>query len=297
MNIIGSFLDNVRPPKWVNPKPAGRYNLVVIGAGTAGLVTAAGAAGLGAKVALIERHLLGGDCLNVGCVPSKAVIRSAEAAGELHIADQFGIKISSNGQVDFAAAMERMRRLRSKISKHDSAMRMRDLGIDVFFGQGKFVNSDTVEVDNKLLRFSKAVIATGARAVEPPVEGLKETGFLTNETVFSLTERPPRLAVFGAGPLGCELAQAFCRLDCKVTLIHRSAHLLSREDPDATAIVTRALERDGIDVRFDTAVSRASRNGREKILHLSKNGRDETITVDEILIGAGLRPECRRPES
>ncbi len=285
-----ALVSDVHPADWKNPEPAERYNLVVIGAGTAGLVCAAGAAGLGAKVALIERHLLGGDCLNVGCVPSKAVIKSAEAAYLVSNAAQFGIGPVSGGEADFAGAMERMRRVRSKISGHDSAMRMRGLGIDVFFGEGKFVSGDTVEVDGVGLRFRKAVIATGARAAKPPVEGLEETGFLTNETVFSLTERPGRLAVFGAGPLGCELAQAFCRLGCEVTLIHRSGHLLSREDPDAANIVARAMQQDGIDIRLDATVKRVSRNSGGKLVHVSANGKEEAIGVDEILIGAGRAP-------
>ncbi|MHC4745236.1 MAG: FAD-dependent oxidoreductase, partial [Planctomycetota bacterium] len=242
------LVDNVHPPDWVNPEPADKYNLVVIGAGTAGLVAAAGAAGLGAKVALIERHLLGGDCLNVGCVPSKALIRSSEVAGILFQSDAYGIEASSKVEANFPAVMERMRRLRSKVSSHDSAMRFRDMGVDVFFGEGKFVDGERIEVDGSMLRFSRAVIATGARAFEPPVEGLKEAGFLTNETVFSLTKRPRRLAVFGAGPLGCELAQAFSRLGCKVTIIQKSGHFLRREDPDAAEIIAQAFRREGIEV-------------------------------------------------
>ena len=196
---------NVHPRDWQNPDPAPRYNLVVIGAGTAGLITAAGAAGLGARVALVERHLLGGDCLNVGCVPSKCVIRSSRAAADVRDAEQFGIKVPQGTEVDFPGVMERMRRLRSQISHHDSAKRFRELGVDLFLGEGRFTGPDTVDVNGKTLRFKRAVLATGARAVVPPVEGLSEAGFLTNETVFSLTERPTRLAVFGAGPIGCPL--------------------------------------------------------------------------------------------
>ena len=209
-----ALVSNVRPVNWENPKPALRYNLVVIGAGTAGLVTAAGAAGLGAKVALVERHLLGGDCLNVGCVPSKCIIRSSRVVADIRDANQFGIRVPQGMEVDFPAVMERMRRLRARISAHDSARRFKDMGVDLFLGEGHFSGPDAVEVAGKTLRFKKAVIATGTRPVHPPVEGLAEAGFLTNETVFSLTERPRRLAVIGGGPIGCELAQAFRRLGC-----------------------------------------------------------------------------------
>ena len=222
---------NVHPPDWVNPTPAPRYNLVIIGAGTAGLVTAAGAAGLGAKVALIERHLLGGDCLNVGCVPSKCLIRSSRAVADVRRSGQFGVKLSHDPEIDFGAVMERLRRLRAGLSRHDSAKRFRDLGVDVFLGEAHFAGPDAVEVADKTLRFKKAVIATGARPVEPPVEGLKKAAYLTNETVFSLTECPRRLAVIGGGPIGCELAQAFQRLGSSVVLLHKHAHISTAKMP------------------------------------------------------------------
>ena len=235
---------NVRPPNWVNPSPAARYNLVVIGAGTAGLVTAAGAAGLGAKVALVERHLLGGDCLNVGCVPSKCIIRSSRVVGEIRSARRYGIFVPPGVEADFPKVMERMRTIRASISTHDSAERFRNLGVDVFLGRGRFTGPDTVEVAGKTLRFKKAVIATGAGAVHPSLKGLAEAGFLTNETVFSLTHRPERLAVIGGGPIGCEMAQAFQRLGSQVVLFHRGSHILDREDPDAAAIVQRQFIED-----------------------------------------------------
>src|SRR6516225_3500479 len=173
------LLANVHPAGWINPKPASRYNLVVIGAGTAGLVAAAGAAGLGAKVALVERRLMGGDCLNFGCVPSKALLRSARAAADVRAANEFGVDAGSV-RVDFAKVMERVRRLRAGISPHDSAERFRRLGVDVFLGQARFVGPDRVEVDRKTLLFSKAIVATGTRPFVPPIAGLAEAGFLTN---------------------------------------------------------------------------------------------------------------------
>ena len=197
---------HVHPTDWVNPEPPGRYNIVVIGAGTAGLVTAAGAAGLGAKVALIERDLMGGDCLNVGCVPSKALIAAARTAATVRGAGEYGIQVPDGVEVDFAKIMERMRSLRAGISKHDSARRFTELGVDLFIGQGAFTGPHTVTVGVKTLEFSKACIATGARAIALPIPGLKEAGFLTNETLFSLTELPEAMAIIGAGPIGCEMA-------------------------------------------------------------------------------------------
>lgn len=282
-------VSNVHPTGWENPEPAPCYNLVVIGAGTAGLVTAAGAAGLGAKVALVERYLLGGDCLNMGCVPSKAIIRSSRAFADIHNARQFGIRVGS-AEVDFSAVMERMRRLRARISHHDSVRRFQDLGVDVFLGEGRFSNPHTVEVGGKSLRFKKGVIATGARAASLPIKGLAEAGYLTNETVFSLTERPRRLAVIGGGPLGCELAQAFHRLGCVVVLLHNNPHILDREDNDAAEILQQAFIREGIRLILKCTIKQVERQGEAKVLVFESNGREESVTVDEILVGAGRIP-------
>jgi len=285
-----ALVENVHPPAWVNPEPAPRYNLVVIGAGTAGLVTAAGATGLGAKVALIERHLMGGDCLNVGCVPSKALIRAARAVADVREAGEFGVEVPGAPRVDFQALMERMRRLRARISKTDSARRFRDLGVDVFLGAGRFTGPDTVEVDGRQLRFRKAVIATGARAAALPIPGLAEAGYLTNETVFSLTDLPRRLAVIGAGPIGCELAQALARFGAAVTLLEALPRILPVEDPDAAARVEKALAKDGIRLVVAASITRVERAGGEKVLHVGAGGGTEAIPVDEILLGVGRVP-------
>src|SRR5262245_41741710 len=196
----------VKPPDWVNPTPAARYRRVVIGGGPAGLVCAAGAAGLGAKVALVERDLLGGDCLNVGCVPSKTLLRAAKAVSEIRRAREFGVKVPEP-EIDFAAVMERVRKVRAELAPIDSGERVRSLGIDVFLGEGKFLNEDTVEVNGAKLRFGRCVIATGSRPIIPDIPGLKEARWFTNETIFTLTELPKRLAVLGGGPVGCELGQ------------------------------------------------------------------------------------------
>ena len=285
-----TLVQNVHPADWVNPTPTRRYNLVVIGAGTAGLVTAAGAAGLGAKVALIERHLLGGDCLNVGCVPSKALIRAARAVADVHEADGYGVTVPPNTRVDFAAVMERMRRLRARISQTDSARRFRDLGVDVYLGGGRFAGPDAVDVAGQRLRFRKAVIATGARAVAPPIPGLAAAGYLTNESVFSLTALPRRLAVIGAGPIGCELAQAFARFGAHVSLLEQHRQILTREDPDAAERVGRALTRDGVQLLFGCTIRQVESSGGEKVIHLAAGGSDRALRVDEILVGVGRAP-------
>ncbi len=285
-----TLVANVHPPHWANPKPAPCYNLVVIGAGTAGLVTAAGAAGLGAKVALIEKHLMGGDCLNVGCVPSKCLIRSSRASAAVRDAGQFGIRVPDGTEVDFSAVMERMRRLRAGISHHDSASRFQQLGVDVFLGDARFSGADTIEVAGKRLRFKKAVIASGARAVQPPIEGLAEAGYLTNETVFSLTERPRRLAVIGGGPIGCELAQAFLGLGSEVLLFHKNAHILDREDADGAEIVQQRFLREGIKLILQAKLLRVERRNTEKAIYYESNGQGGEVVVDEILAAAGRAP-------
>lgn len=288
------LIANVHPPDWVNPEPSGRYNVVVIGAGTAGLITAVIAAGLGAKVALIEKHLMGGDCLNVGCVPSKGVIRAARAWADLRKAEEFGAHLPPGVTYDFGAAMARMRKLRAKISRNDSAQRYRNLGVDVFIGNARFTGADTVAVEgpagNRTLDFLKATICTGARAAAPPIPGLTEAGYLTNETVFSLTELPPRLGVIGAGPVGCELAQAFARFGSRVCLIEAHHGILPKEDRDAAQIVEQQLVKDGVHLLCcgqDLTISRADGGKR---LTVDSHGRRHEVTVDEILVGVGRTP-------
>ncbi len=304
------LVENVRPPAWPTPAPKERYHLVVVGAGTGGLVSAAGAAALGARVALVERYLMGGDCLNVGCVPSKAIIRAARSWAEARrsCGDFGGPPAGRDG--DFAAVMERMRRLRAALSRTDSAARFRDLGVDVFFGEGRFTGPDLLEVDGSRLRFRRAIIATGGRPAEPPIPGLRDAGYLTNETVFTLTGLPRRLLVIGGGPIGCELAQAFARFGSEVTLVARSRQLLPREDRDAAAIVERALERDGVRLRLAGEVTRievvgaaggagggtagtggdaGGRAGRA-VAAIRWEGGEERVEVDRILVAAGRVP-------
>ena len=284
------LIENVHPTRWTNPDPAGRYHLVVVGAGTAGLISASFAAGAGGRVALVEQHLMGGDCLIVGCVPSKAIIRSSRVFAELRDAASLGWRVPEGAEADFPAVMARMRRVRAQISPNDSASRYHEQkGVDVFLGQGRFTGSNTLEVEGTTLRFKKAVIATGARATYPPIAGLADVGFLTNETVFNLTERPRRIAVIGAGPIGSELAQALCRLGSEVTLLEKADHILVREDPDAAAIVQASMIRDGVNLVVKCGVQRVERTDAGKVIHFTCGG-ERSVVVDEILVGAGRAP-------
>ena len=285
-----ALIENVHPPEWSNPHAPGRYNLVVIGAGTAGLVAAQGAAALGAKVALIERNLLGGDCLNVGCVPSKTLLRSARVYADMRNAKNFGALAPTGVAIHFPATMERMRRIRARISRHDSVHRLTQQGVHVYFGEARFSGPDVIAVEGKTLRFKKALIATGARAVTPSIPGLAEAGYLTNETVFNLTQQPKRLLVIGGGPLGCELAQAFCRLGTEVIIVQDAPFFLPKEERDAAQILSDAFVRDGIEVRLNTKVVNVDLTENKKRVELVSEDRRTTVIVDEILVGAGRAP-------
>lgn len=289
---------NVHPADWVNPEPTGRYNIVVIGAGTAGLITAVVAASLGAKVALIEKHLMGGDCLNVGCVPSKGVIRAAKAWAELRKASEFGLYIPAGVKYDFGAVMARMRKLRARISRNDSARRYTKLGVDVYIGSGRFLGADTVQVTgpsgDRTLTFAKAAVCTGARASAPPTPGLEEAGYLTNETVFSLTELPQCLGVIGAGPIGCELAQSFARFGSHVYLIEAMHGIMPNEDRDAADIVEQQMLRDGVKLLCCGKDLKVHKKDNGKHLTVDSHGQQYDVTVDEILVGVGRTPNVEK---
>ncbi|NOX98143.1 MAG: FAD-containing oxidoreductase [Verrucomicrobia bacterium] len=286
------LLDNVHPKEWIDPKGDNKYNLVVIGAGAGGLVTAAGAAGVGARVALIESHLLGGDCLNVGCVPSKALISSAKVAAMARRASEFGVN-TGEVSVDFPAVMERLRRLRASISPVDSAKRFsEELGIDVFIGRGQFTGANTVEVNGKTLTFAKAVIATGGSAAIPPIEGLSEAPYLTNANVFNLTELPKRLGVIGAGPIGMELAQSFQRFGSEVTVFSRRDGILPKEDPEAAKIVEESMRRDGVNFLLNSSYKKVvgTKEGEPVSVIYEIDGQESTIEFDALLIATGRKP-------
>lgn len=280
---------HVHPSGWKNPEPAQMYNLVVIGGGTAGLVTAAGAAGLGAKVALVERGNLGGDCLNTGCVPSKALLRAARAAYDVRDSGRFGTRCLC-AETDFPEIMERMRRLRAELAVHDSAERFKSLGVDVFFGDARFVSPREVAVAEHRLRFHRAAICTGGRPAVPPIPGLVDAGFLTSDTFFSTKELPPRLAVIGGGPIGCELAQACTRFGSRVTVIEAGSRLLGREDTDAAEIIRRIFISEGTTAHLEASVKAVSREGLAKTISFSLKGEAHQVEVDEILVAAGRLP-------
>jgi len=253
---------------------------------------------------------MGGDCLNSGCVPSKAMLRSAHAVGQIRDAADVGVHVPDTAiDIDFPKIMERLRRIRSRISKVDAARRFRDeLGVDVFLGDACFGGRDSIEVAGATLRFKKAVIATGARVAGatlrfkkaviatgarpfvPPIPGVEEAGYYTNESIFSLTSLPEHLVVIGGGPIGCELAQSFACFGSQVTLVEAGTQFLSREDPDAALVLRAAFERDGIDVRLDTKVVEVETDTAGKLVTIESDGKQEVLRASAILIGAGRVP-------
>ncbi len=244
----------------------------------------------------IEREYLGGDCLNVGCVPSKALLRSAHAVAEIRRAGQLGVHVDAEPRVEFGEVMTRLREIRARISPNDSASRFQDeLGVDVYFGNAHFVGHHEVAVAGQTLQFSKAVIATGASAFVPPIAGLEETGYLSNESIFDLRELPARLLVVGGGPIGCELTQAFRRLGSEVTIIEQGSQFLAREDPDAAKILFDVLKSEGVEIHLSTQLTRfelAADGSKRAIVQNTAEGggREQTLPFDAILIAVGRSP-------
>jgi pyruvate/2-oxoglutarate dehydrogenase complex dihydrolipoamide dehydrogenase (E3) component len=264
-----------RPADWRNPHPKDRYDLCVFGAGPAGFAAAELAAGHGLKVALLERHRLGGNSLHAGSIPSKTLISAARAG---------------RPRPDFPGVMARMRQVRARIAGHQSADRLTALGIDVFFGEARFTGRHAVTVDDTALRFKKALIATGARPRVEQIPGLDEVGYLTSEDIFDLAALPPRLAVIGGGPLGCELGQAFNALGARVTIVQRQPTFLPRMERDAADLLSRALSADGVETRLDTQVVAARRSNGEKLLDVANDELRFAITTDAILLSVGRGP-------
>jgi pyruvate/2-oxoglutarate dehydrogenase complex dihydrolipoamide dehydrogenase (E3) component len=278
---------NARPPGWRNPQAAGRYDLVVIGAGPGGATAAREAAALGARVALIERDRVGGHCLNVGCVSSKALIRTARFYAEMRDAETLGGQVQGDQAIDFAAIMARMQRVQMRLSRAYSAQRLRDAGIDLYFGAAEFSGADAVSVEGEVLRFRKALIATGARVLIPPIPGLAEAGYLSNQTIFNLTECPRRLLVVGGGPLGCELAQAFCRFGAHVIIAQDNPTFLPKEERDAAQILSDSLAHDGVEIHLNTEVVAVRVEGGRKWVDLISEDDKFSVMVDDIAVGAG----------
>jgi pyruvate/2-oxoglutarate dehydrogenase complex dihydrolipoamide dehydrogenase (E3) component len=273
--------------------PRDPYHLLIVGAGPAGLTAALAAARRGARVALIERDLLGGTCLNRGCIPSKTLIRTSRLYREMRDAEQFGGRVPGQITVDFPEVMDRVRRIRARVSKHHSAERLAAAGIDLYFGDARFVALDSVMVGGRVLRFKKALVATGGRPVRPPIPGLEEAGYLTYDDVFDLTECPKRLLVIGGGPVGCELAQAFARLGSRVTLVQDDPMFLGREERDAAQLLSDALARDGIEIHLDTQTTGVRVDGNDKVADLVHDDARQTVAVDRILVGVGVAPNVQ----
>ena len=289
-----SLLSHVRPRLWPNPEPFGRYDLLVIGGGAAGVTAARAAIGRGARVALVESHMLGGVSLLSGSVPSKALIRASHHYAEMRRTATFGGVEPVNVEENFDAAMDRVRRIRARISEQHSAERLRLIGLDLYFGAARFIGDDAVRLGDLTLRFKRALIATGARSLRPPIPGLEAAKPLTSENVFELTQRPDSLLVIGAGPLGCELAQSFRRLGSKVYLVQDEPKFLPREERDAAQILSEALARDGVEIHLNTTVVavRQADTGR-KLVDVVSDDQRATITTDHILTAVGRLPNVQ----
>ena len=276
--------------KWKRPASFDR-NMVVIGAGSAGLVSAYIAAAVKAKVTLVERHRMGGDCLNTGCVPSKALLRSAKFVAQARRAGEFGMK-STTVDFDFADVMERVQRVVKQIEPHDSIDRYAGLGVDVIAGEARITSPWTVEIKRAdgridMLATKSIVIAAGARPFVPPIPGIEEVGYLTSDTVWNLRVLPKRLVVLGGGPIGCELAQAFARLGAKVTLVEMLPRIMVREDPDVSEMVAKRFREEGLDVRVGARAKQFVVEPGEKVLVAESDGQDVRIPFDALLVAVG----------
>ncbi|EGG99347.1 FAD-dependent NAD(P)-disulfide oxidoreductase [gamma proteobacterium IMCC2047] len=263
-------------------------NLVVIGAGSGGLVAAYIAAAVKAKVYLIEKHQMGGDCLNTGCVPSKALIRSAKINRYLQRAAEFGLQASPGG-VDFAAVMQRVHGIIKTIEPHDSVERFTGLGVDCIQGEARITSPWSVEVNGQSIHTKNIIIASGARPFVPPIEGLADVGYLTSDTLWQLEQQPKRLLVIGAGPIGCELAQSFARLGSEVILLDMADKVMPREDTDVSAFIAEKLEADGVELRLSHKTVKFSKEGETKTLQVEHEGQEFGIVFDEVLVAVGRR--------
>ncbi|HME87894.1 MAG TPA: mercuric reductase [Chthoniobacterales bacterium] len=271
-------------------KGEGIYNVVVIGAGTAGLVTAAGTAGLGGRVALIERNLMGGDCLNFGCVPSKALISSARLMQQIRESEKWGLDRQSP-QFAFEKVFERMRTRRAKIAPHDSKERFESLGVDVFRGEARFVSPAEIEVDGQKLRARNFVIATGTHPTIPKIDGIEKVSYFTNETIFDeLKEKPESMIVLGGGPIGCELGQALSRLGVKIDIVQSGEHILPREDVDVTEFMQKRFSTEGIRIHLNSIASRISIRDGKIALEFPDAA---PISAGAMLVAVGRTPNLR----
>lgn len=268
-----------------------RFNVVVIGAGSGGLVVAAGAAGLGARVALVEKHRMGGDCLNTGCVPSKALLAAAKAVRHARDAHRLGLSLPDPGPQEWKAVRAWVRSSQAHIAPHDSVERFTGLGVEVFQGAATLKSAHEVEVNGQTLWGRHVVVATGSRAAVPPIPGLAEAGFLTNETVFEVEERPASLLVMGGGPVGTELGQAFARLGTTVTIVSSTPHVCAKEDPDVAEVLASRLRSEGVRILDGSSATRVTRRDGKKVVTVAAPGGVETeVAADEVLVAVGRTP-------
>lgn len=284
------YLDRVRPPDWKNPEPQAIYDLAILGAGPAGIEAAETAVRAGFRVALIERNRLGGNSLNAGSIPSKAVIRTANIYARMHDADTFGAPMPTEPAVDFTNVMARMRAIRARIAEYHAAWRFNAKGIDLFFGEASFRTRNEIAVAGARIVFKKALIATGARPRPSNIPGLDKVGYRTSDSIFDMTTLPRRIAVIGGGPLGCELAQALRRLGPQVIIVQNDAKFLPREERDAAEILSRSMARCGVEIRLNTTVTGARKGDTGKILETYNNDVSNDLEADEILLSIGRVP-------
>lgn len=261
-------------------------NLIVIGGGSAGLVSALIAAAVNAKVTLIEKHKMGGDCLNTGCVPSKALIKSAKVASLINRSNEFGINVPESN-VDFAAVMERVQSVISKIEPHDSVERFESLGVECIEGEAKITSPWTVEINGKVLSARSIIVATGARPFVPPIKGIDQVDYLTSDNLWDIRELPKRLVVLGGGPIGCELTQAFTRLGSQVTQIEMLPRIMIREDDEIAAMVTKRFQDEGVDIRTEHVAKEVLIKNNQKFLICEHDNNTVEIEFDEILVAVG----------
>jgi pyruvate/2-oxoglutarate dehydrogenase complex dihydrolipoamide dehydrogenase (E3) component len=285
-----ALMRRVRPQEWSNPRPRDIYDLVVVGAGPAGIEAAQHARRLGLSVALVERNQLGGNSLNAGSIPSKTLIHSARLCAQIRDAAEFAVSSPEQLKLDFAALKARMMRVRARIAEYHAVDRLQHEGVEVFFGDAKFSGPAALALGTTPLQFKKAIIATGARAHPPNFPGLDEIGYRTSSNIFDMPELPQRLVVIGGGPLGCELAQAFCRLGSRVTIIQNDPKFLPREERDAAELLSESMARDGVDIMLNTTVVGAHAENGTKFVDGANYDKKVSVAADEILLSIGRIP-------
>ena len=265
------------------------YHIIVIGAGSAGLVVASGAATLGAKVALIEKEKMGGDCLNAGCVPSKAFLKCAHLAKDIRESQKCGLE-STIKEVDLTNIMDRVKSVIKEIEPHDSRERYESLGVDVIYGKGEMIDSHTIKVNDRIITSKSIVIATGSQPVVPKIKGLEDVAYLTNRNVFELNKLPNHLIILGGGPIGLELGQGFRYLGSKVSIIDMSTSLFGKDDAEVGPLMEKVFIKDGIDLKLKSKIIEVKKSNENIIVVIEHDGKIQEITGDDLLVSLGRRP-------